>query len=369
MKKTPLHNALSSYGPVWSNFGGYEMPMYFKDTGGTLKEHHSVREGAAIFDASHMGQFKVSGAGAQDFLERVFTNNLAKKPSQRCVYGFLCDESAGVIDDLIVYKVDEENFFVVVNAGKHLKRDIAWFNQHKTGDVDIEDVSADTALLALQGPKAKKVAEKLGVPVDSLRFMSFQKDVDLMGVSSLVSRTGYTGEDGFEFYVKEVEAEKLFHLMVEAGGNFSLNPAGLTARDTLRLEAGLMLSGVDLTRETTPLEAGLGAFTDLGKDFIGCETLRNQREGGVEKKLIGFQLGSPLSGREFKINGGDSEIGFVTSLRYSPTLSKKTGKRIRIGLGYVDSDKTSLSAVTLKSDSGKTQSAQIVDLPFVSKSR
>jgi len=368
--KTPLYNRLLDFKPSWALFGGYLMPMYYKSTGGAVAEHLNVRANAGLFDASHMGEFRVTGDDAQKFLDGILTNSIADAKAGKCIYSLMCNEQGGVIDDLIVYKESDSEFMVVVNAGSHMETDLNWMKKHAPDDVLITNETEDVSLLALQGPKAVDVITSLcGEQPSTLKFMSFLKEVDVGGVNATVSRTGYTGEDGFELYVPSAQAVEVFNMLLTAGKDFNVEPAGLTARDTLRLESGLMLSGVDIKPDITPLEAGLDFAVKLDKSFIGSDVLLKQKEHGLERTLVGLIAEKTVPGEDYKVTSGDTGKGFVTSLRLAPSLRKEYGPRVRVGLAYVTLDIGYGDNVLIEGSAGKSAQAKVVKPPFIKKNK
>ncbi len=326
LKKTPLYPLYKEYGAKTIDFGGWDMPVQFS---GIKNEHEAVRKNAGIFDVSHMGEVIVKGNDSLDFLQKMMTNDFSKLKVGGAMYTALCYENGGVVDDLLVYKLGEEEYFLVVNAA-NTEKDFDWLKKHIVGDVSVENVSDQYALIAIQGPKAQSILQKFSKDTDlnDIGFFKFKQDVDLDGAKALVSRTGYTGEDGFEIYCQAEDAEKLWKTLLEIGDGEGIVPCGLGARDTLRFEAALPLYGQELSSEITPLEAGLGFAVKLNKetDFIGKEALKKQKEQGVGRKLAGVEMidrGIPRTG--YKVFSGDSEIGYVTSGTQSPTLKKNIG--------------------------------------------
>ncbi|VEF47816.1 glycine cleavage system aminomethyltransferase T [Bacillus freudenreichii] len=333
LKRTPLYPLYKEFGAKTIDFGGWDMPVQFS---GIKEEHEAVRKNAGIFDVSHMGEIIVKGKKSLDFLQKIMTNDFSKLKVGGALYTALCYENGGVVDDLLVYKLGEEEYFLVVNAA-NTEKDYDWITDHAIDDVSVENVSDQYALIAIQGPNAQSILQKLSkdTDLDDIGFFKFKQDVDLDGARALVSRTGYTGEDGFEIYCRPDDAEKLWRTLLENGKEEGIKPCGLGARDTLRFEAALPLYGQELSPEITPLEAGLGFAVKLNKeaDFIGKDALKQQKEQGVERKIAGVEMidrGIPRTG--YKVFSGDNEIGYVTSGTQSPTLKKN------IGLVLISSD-------------------------------
>lgn len=359
LKKTPLHPLYKEFGAKTIDFGGWDMPVQFS---GIKEEHEAVREHAGIFDVSHMGEIIVKGKNSLEFLQKVMTNDFSKLKNGGALYTAMCYENGGVVDDLLVYKLNEEEYFLVVNAA-NTQKDFDWLKKHAIDGVIVEDVSDQYALIAIQGPKAQSILQRLAKNdnLDDIGFFKFKQDVDLDGAIALVSRTGYTGEDGFEIYCRPVDSEKLWRTLLDIGQDEGIKPCGLGARDTLRFEASLPLYGQELSPEITPLEAGLGFAVKLNKeaDFIGKEALTKQKEQGVERKLAGIEMidrGIPRNG--YRVFSSDREVGYVTSGTQSPTLKKN------IGLVLIDSayneDGNELEIEVRK----KRLKAKIIQTPF-----
>ena len=359
LKKTPLYPLYKEFGAKTIDFGGWDMPVQFS---GIKNEHEAVRKNAGIFDVSHMGEVIVKGNDSLDFLQKMMTNDFSKLKVGGAMYTALCYENGGVIDDLLVYKLGEEEYFLVVNAA-NTEKDFDWLKEHIAGDISVENVSDQYALIAIQGPKAQSILQKLSKDTDlnDIGFFKFKQDVDLDGARAIVSRTGYTGEDGFEIYCQAEDAEKLWKTLLEIGKDEGIVPCGLGARDTLRFEAALPLYGQELSSDITPLEAGLGFAVKLNKgaDFIGKEALKKQKEQGVERKLAGVEMidrGIPRTG--YKVFSGDSEIGYVTSGTQSPTLKKN------IGLVLISSDYAEEGNEVEIEVRKKRLKAKIIQTPF-----
>jgi len=315
LKRSPLHEEHVIMGAKLVPFSGWEMPVHYS---GILGEHHAVREGTGVFDISHMGEFFVSGAGAVTWLDGLLANRVARLGVGQGQYTLLCNDSGGVIDDLILYRTGESDYFLVVNAAK-VSEDLAWLQEHRVGDVVLEDRSTEFAAMAVQGVGAAGLYAKLGDVVPSLP----DRNGIVQSAGCIVCRTGYTGDDGFEFFCPAGEGVEWLRRFVAAGAV----PCGLGARDSLRLEMGYPLNGSDLGPDRTPLEAGLGFFVDLEKDFVGVETMRVQKTGGLPSKLTAFTMlekgPPPRHGYPVLVDG--QEIGRVTSGGLSPCLGKGIG--------------------------------------------
>ena len=359
LQRTPLYGLHRRYGAKMVSFGGWEMPVQYT---GIAAEHQAVRERAGLFDASHMGEIRVSGAGAAAYLQWAVTADVARAAVNQVIYSPVCLASGGVLDDILVYRLTETDYLLVVNAGNKDK-DLAWLLAEAQGrpNLSVEDQSAGWALLALQGPYAAAILARVTpLALDGLGYYRAAGGVEVAGVPCLVSRTGYTGEDGFELYCAPADAARLFEELLAAGRGDGLVPAGLGARDTLRLEASLPLYGNELNEETSPLEAGLERFVSFTKgDFSGREALVRQSAVGVERKLAGFELTVPGIARHgYTLVREGRETGTVSSGTLSPTLGKA------IGLGFVPPELArpgSELAVVIR---GRECAAQVVPTPF-----
>lgn len=325
LKRTVLFNHYAEHGGKTIDFGGWDLPVQFSSI---KAEHEAVRTNAGLFDVSHMGEVLVTGEGALSYLQKMMTNDVSKLQDGQAQYTAMCYEDGGTVDDLLIYKRGDGNYLLVVNAS-NLEKDLEWMNRHVTEGVQIENQSSSYALLALQGPKAEKVLQMLtDIPLNEIKFFRFQENVSICGQKVLISRTGYTGEDGFELYASPEATVVLWQAILMAGAGEGVVPAGLGARDTLRFEAGLPLYGQELSADISPLEAGLGFVVKLNKevDFLGKEALLKQKENGVPRKLVGLEMidkGIPRNG--YKVFIGEEEIGEVTTGTQSPTLNKNIG--------------------------------------------
>ncbi|MCR4441154.1 MAG: glycine cleavage system aminomethyltransferase GcvT [Peptococcaceae bacterium] len=362
--KTPLYERHVELGARMAGFGGWIMPIQYT---GVLEEHRAVRSAAGIFDVSHMGEIRVSGKGALFFLRKLLTSDPASLETGQVQYSLMCCESGGVVDDLLVYRLGEESFLLVVNAGNKDK-DVDWLRGHQKttghGDsVEIRDISAETGQIAVQGPRSAEILGKLcEAKLEGMRYYSFLK-TRVAGLEALVSRTGYTGEDGFEIYLRVGETKEAWDRIMEAGKPAGLVPAGLGARDTLRLEASMPLYGHELSQSTTPLEAGLERFVSWGKGgFIGREALEQEKREGVKKKLVGFVMverGVPRAGYELLKMG--RVIGKATSGSYAPSLDGC------LGMGYVQAQEAVAGNRIEVMIRGRWAAAEIVNRPFYKK--
>ncbi|GJM60289.1 MULTISPECIES: glycine cleavage system aminomethyltransferase GcvT [Persicobacter] len=329
LKKVALNDLHEELGAKMVPFAGYNMPVRYTSD---IEEHKTVREGVGVFDVSHMGEFMLRGPKALDLIQRVTSNDASKLFDGKAQYSCLPNKDGGIVDDLLVYRISEQEYLLVVNAS-NIEKDWNWISSFNTEGVEMENISDSMSLFAVQGPKAEEVCQKLtDVKLSEMGYYTFTMgrigDVD----DVLISATGYTGAGGFELYVMNEDAEEVWEALFEAGAEFDIKPIGLGARDTLRLEKGFCLYGNDIDDTTSPLEAGLGWITKFTKDFTNAEALKAQKEAGVTKRLVGFimeEKGIPR--HDYPIfDAEDNEIGRVTSGSISPMLEKG------IGLGYVE---------------------------------
>ena len=340
-------------------FAGWEMPVQYQ---GVIEEHRAVRSRAGLFDVSHMGEIEVRGAGALEFCQRMTANDVSRMKPFQAQYNLLLNERGGVIDDVIFYRLEENIFFICVNASNSDK-DFAWLSEHSGNEVELENVSAKYAQLALQGPRAEKVLQPLtAIALAELKSFYFAFG-DVGSVRCLVARTGYTGEEGFELYCNSEDAAKLWGALLDAGAPEDLVPVGLGARDTLRLEKAYPLYGHELDDTTTPLEAGLEWVTKFSKgDFLGREILLKQKEQGVERKLVGLEMLEPGIARGgYRLFKDDINIGRVTSGTKSPSLDKS------IALGYVGVEQAATGNGIDVEIRSRQVPAKVVSLPFYSR--
>jgi aminomethyltransferase len=359
LRRTPLFELHRELGARLVEFGGWEMPVQYS---GILDEHRAVRERAGLFDVSHMGEFRAEGPGALDFLQALVPNNVARLDVHQALYTQICRPDGGTLDDLLIYRLGEARYMIVVNAGT-MEKDWAWFTAHAQGrdGLALTNISAETALLAEQGPLAERILQPLTeTPLDQIAYYHCQPG-EVAGIACLLSRTGYTGEDGFELYAPAESAADLWRAVMAAGQPQGLLPAGLGARDTLRLEAGYCLYDHELTEEITPLEAGLAWTIKLGKgaDFIGREALAREKADGLRRTLVGIELrerGVPRGGYPILRDG--QPIGALTSGTMSPTLGRP------IGMGYVPPEHAVLGTALAVEIRGKPIAAEIVPMPF-----
>lgn len=361
LKQVPLHHIHQQSGAKIVPFAGFEMPVRYSSD---LDEHHTVRNGVGVFDVSHMGEFVLKGEGALDLIQRVSANDASVLFDGKVQYSYLPNGRGGIVDDLLVYRINALEYMLVVNAS-NIEKDWNWISQYASDyDLTMVNVSDDLCLFAVQGPLAAKALQSLTeVDLDSMAYYTFEK-TDFAGCANvIVSATGYTGAGGFEIYVSSHQAEIVWNAIMKAGEPFGIKPIGLGARDTLRLEMGYNLYGNDITDETSPMEAGLGWVTKFTHPFIDADVLKAQKEQGVPRKLIGFELidrGVPRGHYELTDADGNP-IGEVTSGTQSPTLGKG------VGLGYVKTAFSKPGSEIFVSVRGKLLKAQVVKLPFVKK--
>jgi len=331
LKKVPLNDIHEQLGAKMVSFAGFNMPVSYTSL---VEEHKTVREAVGVFDVSHMGEFFISGPKALDFIQKVSSNDAAKLVIGQAQYSCLPNATGGIVDDLLIYRMAEEEYMLVANAS-NIEKDWNWIKSHNTEGAVMEDKSNDYALLAVQGPKAVDAMQKLtDVNLEGLKYYTFEVGEFAGEKDVIISATGYTGSGGLELYVPAKSAEKVWRKVLDAGEEFGIKPIGLGARDTLRMEMGLCLYGNDIDDTTSPIEAKLGWITKFTKDFINSENLKKQKEEGVERKLIGFHMidrGIPRKGYEILDVEGNT-IGVVTSGTQSPNLGHG------IGLGYVQTD-------------------------------
>ncbi|MEC2343875.1 glycine cleavage system aminomethyltransferase GcvT [Paenibacillus barengoltzii] len=362
LRRTPLYPGYARYeGVRCIDFGGWELPVQFS---GIQKEHEAVRERAGLFDVSHMGEFYVEGPEAERFLQHMTTNDVTLLQPGKAQYTLLCYPNGGVVDDLLIYHLEDGKYMLVVNAS-NIDKDWDWLQQHLPAEgVTMRNASDETALLAVQGPLAASLLSPLceGEDPGALRPFTFIREARIAGIPVLLSRTGYTGEDGFELYVAAKQAQALWDVVMKAGESQGLLPAGLGARDTLRFEACLPLYGQELGPEITPLEAGLNRFVKLeNDDFIGRDALIKQRDQGLPRRLVGLEMidrGIPRTHYPVFAEGSEEPIGEVTTGTQSPTLKRNLGMAI-LATRYAAPD--TIVEVDIR---GKRLQAKVVTLPF-----
>jgi aminomethyltransferase len=359
MKKTTLYNTHLNLNAKMTPFGGYEMPVQYS---GVTKEHLAVRKGVGVFDVSHMGEFMVSGPKAFDLLQYICSNDISKISIGKAQYNYFPNETGGIVDDLIVYRLEEEKYLLVVNAS-NIEKDWKWVQKHNVdfGAV-VEDQSEETALLAIQGPKAIEAMQQLtSAPLTELPYYSHTTATFAGCENTLIATTGYTGAGGLEIYLPSSKAPEVWDAIMKAGADFDILPAGLAARDTLRLEMGYCLYGNEINDTTSPLAAGLNWVTKLDTGTYNADHLINQKNEGTPEKLVGFVLknrGIPRAGYSI-VNQNSERIGAVTSGTQSPILSQG------IGLGYVSSNYAKPGTQIAIQIRDKESLAEVVKLPFI----
>lgn len=357
MKQTPLYENHRQLGGKIVDFGGWALPVQYS---GILDEHEAVRTKAGLFDVSHMGELLMQGPAAQANLQNLLTNDLAQVQIGQCIYSPMCTPEGGTVDDLLAYRLGETDWLLVVNAA-NTDKDEAWIRQRLAGNVQMINQTAEYGQLAIQGPRAQSILQRLtGTTLTDIRFYRFRQSVLIDGVPTLVSRTGYTGEDGFEIYLPSSETSRVWDLILNEGQADGLVPAGLGARDTLRFEAALPLYGQELALDITPLEAGLNRFVKLEKSgFIGRNALVSQQEAGLTRRLVGLEMierGVPRC--HYDIQAAGQPAGHVTSGSFSPTLKKN------IAMALVESQYTEQGTPLDVIIRGKAAAAQVIALPF-----
>jgi aminomethyltransferase len=358
LKKTPLNEIERELGGKMVDFGGWELPVQYS---GILEEHAAVREHAGIFDVSHMGELTVKGKDALTLLQRATCNDVSKLENGRAQYNGLLYPTGGFVDDILIYRNSPDDYFVVVNASNSDK-DFEWLADVAKGmDAEVRNVSSEYAQLAIQGPEAERLLQAITdvdlAPIKYYRFSNGSVD----GVAAIVSRTGYTGEDGFEIYVAPAEAPRLMRKIVDAGAK----PCGLGARDTLRLEAKMALYGNDIDETTTPLEADLGWIVKVDKgEFFGRDVLQREKAEGPRRKLVGFEMvDRGIARHGYPVVDGSEEVGVVTSGTHSPTLKKA------LGLAYLPLDKSAPGTEFMVLIRGKETRARVVPTPFYKRAK
>ena len=363
LRKTPLHARHVAMGATMVPFGGWEMPVQYS---GITEEHLAVRQAAGLFDVSHMGEIEVAGDDALAAVQRISTNDAARIDVGQAQYSVLATERGTVVDDLLVYRMADAHYLLVVNASR-IATDFAWITEHiqGVGDAVAVDTSSRYALLAVQGPRALPILQPLTeVPLDEIGYYRFTTG-EVANIRATISRTGYTGEDGFEIFVPPQGADRLWGALLSAGEGEGLRPAGLGARDTLRLEAAMRLSGQDVDETTTVLEAGLGWVVGWDKpDFIGREALVGQRAAGVSRKLVGFEMvGRGIARHGYPVSIDGEPMGVVTSGTRTPFLEKA------IGMAYVPAGAATPGTGITVEIRGRAVAARVVTLPFYTRDR
>lgn len=360
MKHIPLRHIHEALGAKMVDFAGFYMPVQYE---GVNIEHETVRNGVGVFDVSHMGEFLLTGEKALNLIQKVCSNDASTIEIGKAQYSCLPNDDGGIVDDLIIYRMKENQYLLVVNAS-NIDKDWNWISKHNDMGVEMSNLSDDYSLLAIQGPKSIEVMQNLtSVNLSEIPYYSFVVG-DFAGIKDvIISATGYTGSGGFEIYCKNDEVEQIWNRVFESGASFGIKPIGLAARDTLRLEMGFCLYGNDIDDTTSPLEAGLGWITKFTKEFTNSENLKKQKEEGIKRKLIGFELierGIPRHDYEIVDTSGNV-IGKVTSGTMAPSLGKG------IGLGYVTTEYSKVdSEIFIKIRNNKV-AAKVVKMPFYKK--
>ena len=357
LKTVPLNDTHRQLGAKMVPFAGYDMPVRYSSD---LDEHHTVRRAVGMFDVSHMGEFRLRGPQALDLIQRVTSNDASKLADGKAQYSCLPNHDGGIVDDLLVYKLADNDYLLVVNAS-NIEKDWNWIQQHNKQCVEMEDISDRTSLFAVQGPKAIAALQQLtDVDLSSIPYYSFVQGTFAGAPDVIISATGYTGAGGFELYIPNESAALVWDKVMTAGQAFGIKPIGLGARDTLRLEMGYCLYGNDIDDTTSPLEAGLGWITKFTKEFTNAESLKKQKEAGVSKKLVAFVMDGPgiPRGHYELMDAEGHKIGDVTSGTQSPSLSKG------IGLGYVKTEFAAPGTPIFVQIRGKNLPATVSKLPL-----
>ena len=356
LKRTPLHGAHVRLGARMIGFGGWDMPVQYA---GIVEEHKTVRAAVGLFDVSHMGEFEFRGPAATEALQRLTTNDVRALAIGQVQYSLLCDEAGGIVDDLTLYRLGDETYLMTVNAA-NIEPDWTWVTGHLEGQVEATNVSEATGLIAVQGPHAERLVGRLAdVDVTALGYYRFARG-RVAGAAAIVSRTGYTGEDGFELYLRAEETERVWEALLAEGKPEGVAPIGLGARDTLRLEMKYALYGNDIDRTTNPLEAGLGWVVKPGKgEFVGRAAIEAMRAAGAPRRLVGFEMVDRAVARHgYPIRHDDAAVGVVTSGSYGPSVERY------IGIGYVPVALAAVGTGIAVDVRGRGQRARVVRTPF-----
>ncbi len=358
VKQTPLYETHLRYGGRIVEFGGWSLPVQYT---GIKNEHQAVRTKAGLFDVSHMGEVVVNGPDVLSFLQRLVTNDVSKLEKNQILYTPMCYKHGGTVDDLLVYKKDADHYLLVINAA-NIEKDWNWMQENAEAfDVKLTNISDETAQIALQGPLSEMIVSKLtDTSLSELKYYWFMPEIDIAGKKVLLSRTGYTGEDGFEIYCSPADATYLWDTIMEAGRPFGLLPAGLGCRDTLRFEVCFPLYGHELSADISPIEAGLGMFVKLDKRaFNGQEALQEQKTNGPKRRIVGFEMVDRGVARvEYPILVEGSYAGVVTTGTYAPSLDKN------LGLGIIQAEYAKVGQKIDIEIRGKNVSAQVIAKPF-----
>ena len=358
MKRTPLYQVHESLNAKFTEFGGWEMPLQYSSI---VKEHLAVRTTVGLFDLSHMGEFEVRGQGANALVQKLSTNDVGRLTDGRVLYTLFCNETGGIVDDLLIYRHADNHYILVVNAA-NIEKDLAWVETRNDTAAEVENVSENTALIALQGPKAIDILKPFVTERDVSEISFFRFAVDeVAGIPTTISRTGYTGEVGFELYVDADAAEKLWNALYPAVVEVEGQPVGLGARDTLRLEAGLRLYGMDMNDNTNPYEVGLSKFVkSKNRQFIGKNALLKEKKKGIAKRMVGFQmLDRAVARAGYPVYQDGEQVGYVTSGAPSPSLKCNIGFATVTSQAISDGDKIDIEI------RGRMHPAKIVTTPFI----
>lgn len=362
MKKTPLYDKHIQCGGKVIEFGGWLLPVQYK---GIIDEHHAVRKQVGLFDVSHMGEFIVEGDQAIAYLQYLLTNDFSAMQSKQIQYSPMCYPSGGTVDDLLVYKYTDQKFMLVVNAA-NIDKDWSWaLDAAKGFDVTLTNISDQTAQIALQGPLAEKLLQPLtATDLSNIKYYWFEPECTIEGIPAIISRTGYTGEDGFEIYLQPADAPKLWDILLDKGQEFGIMPAGLGCRDTLRFECCMPLYGHELSAEITPLMAGMPRFVKLDKaeDFIGKQALAEQKAAGLQKRLVGLEMvGRGIARAEYPVLKDGEPIGIVTTGSPAPSLGKN------LALALIDAEYNAIGTELDVEVRGKPVAAKVISRPFYKK--
>ncbi len=357
MKKTALHNKHIELGAKMVPFAGYEMPVQYS---GVNQEHINVRNNVGVFDVSHMGEFLVTGENALKLIQKISSNDASTLFPGRAQYSYLPNSEGGIVDDMLVYMIEENHYMLVVNAS-NIEKDWNWILSQNTIGAELRNISENLSLIAVQGPKAIALLQNYtALNLSSIKFYHFQKGIFAGFNDIIISATGYTGSGGFELYVPNKYAEKIWDIIFSSASEYNVLPTGLAARDTLRLEMGYCLYGNDINDQTSPISAGLSWVTKFNKEFIGKDIIQNHKLHGTQNKLVAFELlerGIPRKDYEIMNNDG-KQIGNVTSGTMGPSLGKA------IGMGYINSDYSNFGNEIYINIRNKSIAAKIVKLPF-----
>jgi aminomethyltransferase len=359
IKETPLFEIHKKYGGKIVNFAGWVLPVQYS---GIIEEHLAVREKCGIFDVSHMGEILVEGDEAEEFIQRVITNNIEGVDKHKILYSPMCYENGGTVDDVLIYKYNEKKYLFIVNAA-NINKDYEWLIKNSDGNVTIDNVSEEYAQIALQGPKSEEVLQKVcDFNLKDLKFYYFNPEVKIENTNVIVSRTGYTGEDGFEIYTRSENAESIWEMLILAGKEEGIMPCGLGCRDTLRFEACLPLYGHELSETVSPIEAGLSSFVKFNKnEFIGKEALEKQNRK-PERTIVGFEMvDRGIARKDYLIEKDGKEIGVVTSGSFAPSLNKN------LGLALIQKEYSEIEEEIEILIRNKKLKAKIINKPFYSK--